>query len=93
MRQNTRDCLAALKRGRHYRAGSGAIHTDGRVIRSYGVVIAAPNPEDPEEYLVTEQRYSVTTTIQCRGVTVGLLADGWKVRTVDQAEVNRAGWE
>lgn len=90
MRANTRDCLAALKRGKRYRAASGAVHTDGRVIRSYGVVIAAPDPDDPEGFLVTEERYSVTTTIQCRGVTVGLLADGFKVRTVDQAAVNRA---
>lgn len=90
MRANTRDCLAALKRGKRYRAASGAVHTDGRVIRSYGVVIAAPDPDDPEGFLVTEERYSVTTTIQCRGVTVGLLADGFKVRTVPQSEVNRA---
>lgn len=90
MRANTRDCLAALKRGRHYRAASGAVHTDGRVIRSYGVVIAAPDPDDPEGFLVTEEKYSVTTTEQTRGVAVGLLADGFKVRIVPQSEVNRA---
>jgi hypothetical protein len=64
MRANTRDCLAALKRGRHYRAGSGAIHTDGRVIMSYGVVIATPDPNDSTGLvrLVTCEKYSQTTT-------------------------------
>lgn len=90
MRKNTRDCLAALRRGRHYRAASGAVHTDGRVIRSYGVVIAAPNPEDPEGFLVTDKRWSQTTTVQTNGVAVGLLADGFRVRRVEQSAVNRA---
>lgn len=93
MRQNTRDCLAALKRGRHYRAASGAVHTDGRVIYSYGQTIAAPDPADPGTYLVTDKRWSQTTTVQTNGIAVGLLADGFKVRRVDQDAVNRAGWE
>ena len=93
MRQNTRDCLAALKRGKAYRAGSGAIHTDGRIIYSYGQTVAAPDPADPKTYLVTNKRWSQTTTVQTNGVAVGLLADGFKVRRVDQDEVNRAGWE
>lgn len=90
MRQNTRDCLAALRRGKSYSGRSGAIHTDGRIIKSYGVVIATPDPNDPETFLVTEKKYSHTTTVQTNGVTVGLLAEGWKVRTVGQEEVNQA---
>jgi hypothetical protein len=91
MRVNTRNCLAALKRGKAYRAESGAVHTDGRVIRSYGQVIACPDPADPGTYLVTDKRWSQTTTVQTNGVAIGLLADGFKVKRVTQEEVNRAG--
>lgn len=92
MRQNTRDCLAALRRGKSYRAASGAIHTDGRVIRSYGVVIATPDPNDPsgEVRLVTRGKYSQTTTVQTNGVSAGLKVLGYEVRLVDQDEVNHA---
>lgn len=93
MRVNTRDCLAALKRGKSYRAGSGAVHTDGRVIYSYGQTIACPDPADPGTYLVTSKRWSQTTTVQTNWVYAGLLADGFKVRLATQEEVNRAGWE
>ena len=95
MRANTRDCLAALKRGKAYRAASGAVHTDGRVIRSYGVVIATPDPNDMSGLvrLVTCEKYSQTTTVQTNGVAVGLKAAGFEVRLVDQASVNQAaGW-
>lgn len=95
MRVNTRDCLAALKRGKAYRAASGAVHTDGRVIRSYGVVIATPDPNDMSGLvrLVTCEKYSQTTTVQTNGVAVGLKAYGFEVRLVDQVAVDRAaGW-
>ena len=92
MRKNTRDCLAALKRGKSYRAASGAVHTDGRVIRSYGVVIATPDPNDMSGLvrLVTNEKYSQTTTVQTNGVAVGLKAAGFEVRMADQAAVDRA---
>jgi hypothetical protein len=91
MRQNTVDCYNSLLKGKPWnRTKTGAIHTDGKKILSYGVCIAAPVPgTDGHEWVLTTQRHSHTTTVQTNGIYCRLTADKKVVNLVSQAEVNK----
>jgi len=91
MRQNTVDCFAALLKGKSYQTKSGAIHTDGKKIFSYGTCIAVPVPgSEGHEWLLTMQKYSKTTTRQENALHALLCAAKRVVKLVSQAEVNKA---
>jgi hypothetical protein len=90
MRKNTQKVLDALIAGTAL-PQCPAIWTDGRCAYSYQECIAAPDPENPGGYVVTNKRWSQTTTIQTNGISFGLSHKYKKsVREVDQVEVDSA---
>lgn len=95
MRKNTFEILSALAEGKHkecsHKGNGPAVWTDGKVVYSYREPIAAPDPENPGGYVVTDERFSQTTTVQTNGVDFGLSYHYKKpTRRVPHAEVKAA---
>lgn len=92
MRSNTRQVLEAFLKGKACNRCE-AIHTDGKRVYSYAVVIAVKNLNTRDGYLVTSQKYSHTTTCQCHGIATGLTMAGKTVHYASQCEIDCDGKE
>lgn len=82
MRSNTKAVLEAFLSGKTLNK-CPAIHTDGRYVYSYGVVIATHDPKVMGGFLVTSTTYSRTTTCQTHGIHYGLILAKKSVRLID----------
>ena len=70
MRKNTAMVVEAVMAGKSCRKCE-AIHTDGKVVRSYRTVVAVPSPNG-EWYVNAGDEHSKTTTIQVNGLAYGI---------------------
>ena len=92
MRKNTATVLQALAKGRGCHQCE-AIHTDGNIVKSYNTIVAIPDVDDPNHWLVTEHgAHSVTTTVQTNGLQCGLEDMGKRVSRVPQSDIDTMGY-
>lgn len=88
--KNTDLVIVALSQGRRNRSCQ-AVHTDGKCVFSYEECIAAPDPNDPDGFLVTTKKWSRTTSKHASLIVFGLNATMKKnVTLAPQEEVNAA---
>ena len=90
MRKNTKIVLAALVQGKPCRKCE-AVWTDGFAVYSYAEPIAAPDPANPGGFVITEEKFSVTTSQQTGGVAFGLSYEhGVAIRNAPHSVVKAA---
>ena len=76
MRKNTETAIQKVLAGKRWECshhGNGsAIWTDGKSLFSYREPIAVQDPDLPGGWIVTNKKFSQTTTVQTNGVVFGL---------------------
>lgn len=87
MRKNTQEVMNAFYAGNLLKKCE-AIHTDGTTIFSYQTPIAKKVGFD--RAVVTEEKYSNTTTIHTNGILVSLQEKGFKVERISERELRRS---
>ena len=83
MKASSRKAFEAFLKNKEYR--DRVVSTDGRVFFSYETVIAVPKA--PGQWMVTDKKWSHTTTIVCNDIVSLLASSGTTTLRVSQDEV------